>query len=345
MLGCAADTAGAPLCPAVQNFAHAHDLGHPIHQDVEVAGEGILQGGGAEQLLHELVRVGAALEVDGQLQAGQVRLVAHVGDLPDLAGLDELGDLVQDGLGGGGVGDLVDLDEIFGLEIPPLGPDLEGPAAGAVDALQLFPVIEELAAGGEIGGFQGLQEIGLGVLDAGNGGLADLGQVKPAEVRGHAHGDAHVGGDQDIGEGGGQQDRLGEGTVVVGDEIYHVFVDVPKQLFADAVQLYLRVTGGGVGHVAGVDLAEVALGVHRGVEQSAVALGEADHGLVNGPVAVGVELHGRADHVGGLGAACAEQLHLVHGVQQLPVGGLEAVDLRNGAGDDDAHGVGHIVDL
>ena len=81
------------------------------------------------------------------------------------------------------------------------------------------------------------------------------------------------------------------------------------------------------------------------MEQSAVALGEADHGLVNGPVTVGVELHGRADHVGGLGAACAEQLHLVHGVQQLPMGGLEAVDLRNGAGDDDAHGVGHIIDL
>ena len=54
-----------------------------------------------------------ALEVDGQLQAGQVRLVAHVGDLPDLAGLDQFGHFVHDGLGGGGVGDLVDLDADF----------------------------------------------------------------------------------------------------------------------------------------------------------------------------------------------------------------------------------------
>ena len=51
-----------------------------------------------EELLHELVRLDAALEVDGQLQAGQVGLVAHIGDLADFARLDELGDLVDDGL-------------------------------------------------------------------------------------------------------------------------------------------------------------------------------------------------------------------------------------------------------
>ena len=34
---------------------------------------------------------------------------------------------------------------------------------------------------------------------------------------------------------------------------------------------------------------------------------------------------------------------LIHRIQQLAVGGLEAVDLRQGAADDDAHGVGHIV--
>ena len=41
---------------------------------------------------------------------------------------------------------------------------------------------------------------------------------------------------------------------------------------------------------------------------------------------------------------CAlEQAHLVHGVQQLAVRRLEAVDLRQRAADDDAHSVGHIV--
>ena len=38
-----------------------------------------------------------------------------------------------------------------------------------------------------------------------------------------------------------------------------------------------------------------------------------------------------------------EQPHLVHGVEQLAVGGLEPVDLGDGAGDDNAHRVGHVV--
>ncbi|MPN37572.1 hypothetical protein SDC9_185092 [bioreactor metagenome] len=81
------------------------------------------------------------------------------------------------------------------------------------------------------------------------------------------------------------------------------------------------------------------------MQQGAVAPGEADHGVVNSGVPVGVELHGGAHDVGRLGAPPAQQVHLVHGVQQLPVGGLKAVDLRNGPGDDDAHGVGHVVEL
>ena len=81
------------------------------------------------------------------------------------------------------------------------------------------------------------------------------------------------------------------------------------------------------------------------MQQRLIAPGQTDHGLIDGGVAVGVELHGLTDNVGGLGAAAGLQTHLVHGVQELPVGGLEAVDLRNGSGDNDRHGVGHVVQL
>ena len=238
--------------------------------------------------LHELLRVGAPFQVDGQLQAGQVGLVPHVGHFPELAGLDELGHLVQDGLHGGGVGDLVDLDEVVRLHIPPLGPDLEGPPAGGIDGRQLLPVVEQLAPGGEVRGQDGVQQVALRVADAGDGPVTHLPQVEPAEVGGHAHGDAHVGRHQDVGEGGGQEQGLGEGAVVVGDEVHHVLVDVPEELLADGVQLHLGVPGGGVGHVPGIDLAKVALGVHRGVEEGPVSPGEADHGLIDGRVPVGV---------------------------------------------------------
>ena len=81
------------------------------------------------------------------------------------------------------------------------------------------------------------------------------------------------------------------------------------------------------------------------MEQRAVAPAQPDHGVVNGCVAVGVQLHGSTHHVGGFGAVPVEQLHLVHGVQQLPMAGLETVDLRDSTADDYAHGVGHIVNL
>ena len=108
----AADAFRAPRAPLIEQLAHAHHARHSGDEHVEVAGHGVLQRRGLHQLLHELVGIGAALEVDGQLEAVEVGLVAHIGDLADLARLDELGDLVHDGLGGGGVGDLIDLDEV-----------------------------------------------------------------------------------------------------------------------------------------------------------------------------------------------------------------------------------------
>ncbi|CAN4006748.1 DUF6514 domain-containing protein, partial [Dysosmobacter welbionis] len=81
----------------------------------------------------QLVRVHAPLQVDGQFQAGEVRLVPHVGDLFRPARLDELRHLVQDGLHGGGVGDLVDLDEILLFDVAVLGPDPDAAPAGLID--------------------------------------------------------------------------------------------------------------------------------------------------------------------------------------------------------------------
>ena len=80
-------------------------LGMPSTKMLKLQAKESWRGGGAEELLHELVRVGAPLQVNGQLQTRQVGLIPHVGHLPDLAQLDELGHLVQDGLGGGGVGE------------------------------------------------------------------------------------------------------------------------------------------------------------------------------------------------------------------------------------------------
>ena len=183
----------------------------------------------------------------------------------------------------------------------------------------------------------------VGVFQVGDGGVAHLAQIEAADLGRHAHSDALIGGHQHVGEGGGQQGRLLHGVVIVVHKVHGVAVQIAEQLGADGGELGLGIAAGGVGHVAGVDLAEVALAVHKGVQQGLVALGQTHHGLIDGLIAVGVQTHGLAHDVGGLGAAAGEKPHLVHGVQELTVSGLEAVDLRNGTGDDNAHGVGHIV--
>ena len=181
------------------------------------------------------------------------------------------------------------------------------------------------------------------ILHQGDGGAAQLCQIEGADVAGHTDGDAQRVVGQNGREGHGQKGRFGGGAVVVGDEVHRLLVDVPEQLFADAFQLGLGVAGRGAGHIAAVGFAEVALAVHERHQQALVAPAHADHGVIDGGVAVGVQVHGAAHDVRRLGARALDQAHLIHRIQQLAVGGLEAVDLRQGAADDDAHGVGHIV--
>ena len=174
---------------------------------------------------------------------------------------------------------------------------------------------------------------------------ADLGQIERADIRRHADSDAHVGRDQHVRERCRQQHRLLHGAVVIVDKIDGIGVDIAEQLGADRLELRFGVTRGGVGHIARIDLAEVALGVDERVQQRLVAARQTHHRLIDGGVAVRVQLHRLADDVGGFGAGLCEKPHFVHGVQKLAVRRLEAVDLRDGTRDDDRHGVGHVVGL
>ena len=181
------------------------------------------------------------------------------------------------------------------------------------------------------------------VLHQCHGGGAQLRQIEGTDVAGHAHRDAQRVVCQNGGEGDRQQGGLGGGAVVVGHKVHGLLVDIPEQLLAHAFQLCLGVTGSGAGHIPAVRLAKVALAVHKGHQQAFVAAPHAHHSVVDGGVTVGVQVHGAAHDVGRFSAGAFQQPHLVHGIEQLAVGGLEAVDLRQRAADDDAHGVGHIV--
>ena len=336
---------GAPRRPFLQDLPDTQHLGAAGDQHIEVAGKGVLQRRQLVELGHQLIRVHAPLQIDGQLQAGEVGLIPHIRDLFRLARLDQLRHLVQNGLYRSGVGDLVNFQQVLVLHIAVLGPHPDAAPARIVNVPNGICVKDQLAAGGKIRGQQRLRQVAVRVFQIGHRSIADLFQVETTELGGHTHGNAAVGAHQNVGEGGGQQRRFLHGVVIVIHEVHGVAVDVLEDLPADGGELCLRIPGGGPGHIPGIGLTEVALGVHKWRQQSAVALGKTHHGIVNGGVAVGVQAHGLAHDVGRLGPPAGQQPHFVHGVEQLAVRGLEAVDLRNGPGDDDAHGIGHVIGL
>ena len=283
-----ADALPAKGGPFLQKAVHPQHPWGAADEDVKVAGKAVLQGGHAEQLLHQLIRVHPPLQVDGELEAGKVGLVPDVGNFPHLPRLHQLHRFVHDGFHRGGGGDFGDVHTVASLIVGVAASHPHRATAGGVNLLQLRRIVEDKAAAGEVRGLQGLGNGGVRVPQPGDGGFAHLQEVKGTDIAGHPHGDAGVGVGEDGGEGDREQHRLLHLAVVVIHKVHCVPVNLGKQLLAHLFQLGLGVPGGGGGHIPAVGLAEVPLALHIGHQQRPVAPGEADHGLVDGLVPVGV---------------------------------------------------------
>ena len=81
------------------------------------------------------------------------------------------------------------------------------------------------------------------------------------------------------------------------------------------------VTGGSVHHIFAVSFTEVTFRFHIRIQQTLIAPGQADHGVINGRVPVGLSCMVRPTMLALLIKA-GKQLHIVHSVKQLAVGGL-----------------------
>ena len=88
------------------------------------------------------------------------------------------------------------------------------------------------------------------VLEVSDRRAADLLKVEAADLAGHADGDAEVCRHEHVWKARRQQGRFFHGAVVVINEINGVAVNVAEELGADGRELRLRVTRGGVGHIA-----------------------------------------------------------------------------------------------
>ena len=89
--------------------------------------------------------------------------------------------------------------------------------------------------------------------------------------------------------------------------------------------------------------AEVALALHQHIAGVKI-LGQAHHGVVHGTVPVGMIFTKHVAHdTGGFAVRLVRRnAQLDHGIENAPVHGLQAVPhVRQGAADDDRHGVGN----
>ncbi len=357
VLAAAADDRAAVLDVNLQGAAQAEQARLAIYQGQHLHTEGALELGVLEQPVEHCARLGVPLQLDDDGQAAPVGFVAQVADHLQTAVTHQGGDAFQDGRFVDLVGDLGDDDAeaLAAAHLLNLGAGAHdgAPLAGGVGFLELCPA-DDQRAGGEVRPLDVVHQfiygdVGDGVVrlagvgdhtvnDEGDGG-GDLAQVVRRDVGGHADGDAARAVDQQIGQPGGQHQRLVERGVEVGHEVHRVHADVFDQFLGNGGQPRLGVAHGR-GAVA-VNAAEVALPVHEHVAHGE-GLGHAGHRVINRRVAVGVVLAEHlADDAGGLLVSrVGADAHVVHGVEDAAVHGLEAIaGVGQGAGHDDAHGV------
>jgi hypothetical protein len=303
-----------------------------------------LKRGASKDLLERAARVRPTLELDDEANSVAIRLVPNVGDVVDLPPLRQPGDLLDDLGLVHGVGQLGD-DQLLLAATKRLlhdpGPHDDPAAAFAVHLLDALPTDDE-AGRREVRPRDVPHEVvdgAVGIHDQLSNPRGDLRQVVRRNIGAHPDRDTRRAVDQKIREAARQYRRLQPLIIEVGLEVDGLLFDLVEQLEGDRRQPRLGVPVGG-GRVT-VDRPEVALPVDQRITEREL-LHHPDEGIVDGAVSVRMEL---AEHVPDHGRALLVrtiriETHLVHGVQDSPMYGLESVpDIREGALHDDGHRV------
>ena len=258
-------------------------------------------------------------------------LVAYVDNLGDFTLDHQLGNLFDqlglvDGVGQGGNHHLA-LAARQGFDLP-LTAQLERALAGFVQLAQLSFGGQDFSPGRKVRALDRTQQAGgadVGVLQHGQQSAHHLMKIMRRDVGRHADGDAAGAVQQQLGDGCGQDDRFVNRGVVVRTVGNRVAAQIPEQLLGQGRQLGLGIAHGR--SVIAVQRAEITLAMHQRVAHGE-GLGQADHGVIRGLVAVGVIFAQHlADYRRGFarsGVAAQAQV-LEHGVQQPPLDRFQPV--------------------
>ena len=329
---------------AQQRVLQPHQPRAAAVQRQHVDAEADLKLGEAEQLVQHHLGGGVALQLDDDAHAGAVAFVAHAGHALDLLGADQLADAFQQGALVHLIRDFREHDGLAAAaHVLELGAGADGDAAAAgLERLPDAGAAEHDAAGGEVRAGDDADQLfqrGVRVGDQRHGGVDDLAGVVRRDIGGHADGDAVAAVDQQVGEAGGKDLGFGFRLVIVRLEIDRVLVDVGQQQGGGAGEPHFRVP-----HrcrVIAVHRAEIALPVHQR-HAHGEGLCHAHHGVVDRGVAVRVILtHDVADDAGRFSVVLVRRVAgLMHAEEDPSVHRLQPVArIRQGAGDDHAHGV------
>ena len=273
----------------------------------------------------------------------QVCFITHIVDFFYFALFYQICHFVHNGFNCGCRRNLCDFNQIVTFDIFPFALHFDAATACVVHRVDVTGVIQYHAAACKVGCQQSIFYIVVFVFQQGYSGVAHFFQVEGTDGRCHTYGDTKSIVYQNIRESGWQQSRFFSCGVVVVHKVYCIAVNITEQFFTDTVQLCLCVTGGSVCHISAVCLTKVTFTVYVRHQQAFVTAGKAHHCFVDSRVAMWIKAHCLANDVGRFCFCTFQQAHIVHSVQQFAVRRLEAVYFRQSTGNNNAHGIRHIV--
>src|SRR5918998_745671 len=265
---------------------------HAVHERHQVDPEALLHLGMLVEVVQHDLRHGLALQLDHDAHPVAVGLVAQIGDVLQLAVLDQLGDLLQEVALVDLVRDLRDhylrpvaLD-LLGVR---LGLHLHGATAGR-DGVPDAAKADDHTPRRKVGTrdvLRYLLVIEVGVLDQGHRRVDDLAEVVGRDLGRHPHGDAVGAVDEQVRVAGRQYRGLAKALVEVRLEVDGVGAYVPEHLRRHTSHTRFRISHGR--RRIAVHAPEVALAVYERIPQGE-ALRHADERVVRGLIAVGMVL-------------------------------------------------------
>ena len=212
-----------------RNQAHLFRLA--VHHGQEDHAEALLHLGVLEQLVQDDLGLGAALEFDHNAHAGAVGFVANVGNVANRLVVHQLGDAFDQARFVHLIRNFSNDNRLaFLVDVLNGGAGAHHKAAAAtLICVQNAAAAVNDAGGREIRTFDELQNLwqrsGWRIHQR-DGRIHDLRQIVRRNVSGHADGDAIGAVDQQVGNLGRQDHRLGAGIVEILDKIHRVFINV-----------------------------------------------------------------------------------------------------------------------